>query len=398
MVNPTEMTSKEKKYYAQKVTILGSIADAILGFLKIFIGSIFHSHALIVDGIHSFTDVLSDIFVVFITRVSHEGPDHKHPYGHEKFETIGSAALGSLLIATGGALIYETIRELIGGEVQPTPGWPTYFAAGLSLVVKEGLYHYTHRAGVKLNSKLIMANAWHSRSDAFSSLVVLIGLLFSGFGYTWVDSLAALVVSFIIAKIGWRFVKESLVELAETSVEKELEGQIQACILEVEGVDSSHALRTRRMGHKVLVDVNIEVNSHLTASEGHEITSWVIKNLKDNVKEVEDVTVHLDVEDDRAENESDPYAHTYEEVLPLRKEVLKELGNVWDFCPLLNDARHIRLHYIKRKIIPEIILPYHLASEPAYKDIKAFQRSLDQKAENISWYGKTTLLFGELGY
>lgn len=392
------MTPKEKSAYAQKVTILGSIADAALGFLKIFIGSIFHSNALIVDGIHSFTDVFSDIFVVMITRISHEGPDEKHPYGHEKFETIGSAALGSLLIATGGALIFETAKSLLSGEVVPTPGWPTYVAAALSLVIKEGLYHYTYRAGVKLNSKLIMANAWHSRSDALSSLIVLIGLAFSGFGYTWVDSLAAVIVSFIIAKIGWRFVKESLVELAETSVEESLEQQIKDSILEVEGVDSCHALRTRRMGHKALVDVNIEVNSHLTASEGHEITSWVIKNLKEKVKEVEDVTVHLDVEDDRDAHESDKFSHSYDDVLPLRKEVLKELGNVWYFCPLLNDARHIRLHYIKRKVIPEIILPLHLAKDPAYQDVLALEKGLNEKAQHIQWYGKTTLLFGELGY
>lgn len=392
------MNREEKKRYAQKVTILGSIADTLLGILKVVVGQLFHSQALIIDGIHSFTDVFSDVFVVIITRISHEAPDEKHPYGHEKFETIGSAALGSVLLATGGALIYETLRSLWLGETVPQPGTPTYWAAGISLLVKEGLYHYTYRAGKKLDSKLIMANAWHSRTDAFSSVVVLIGLVFSGFGYTIVDSIAAVFVALIIAKIGWRFVKESLVELAESSVEDGLEEKIREIILSVEGVQSSHALRTRRMGPKVIVDVNVEVDSHLTASEGHEISAWVIKELKDQVKEVEDVTVHMDVEDDMDHHDDNPYAHSFDDLLPLRKEVLSKLGEVWDFCPLMHDARHIRLHYIKRKIIPEIILPREYMKELAYSDVKHLENELNEKASKYTWYGQTTILFGELGY
>ncbi len=392
------MTPEEKKNYANKVTILGSIADALLGILKVIIGKLFHSQALIIDGIHSFTDVFSDVFVVIITKVSHEGPDENHPYGHEKFETIGSAALGSVLIATGGALIFETFTSLWSGETGPLPGAPTYWAAGISLVVKEGLYHYTYRAGKKLNSKLIMANAWHSRTDALSSVVVLIGLIFSGLGYTMVDSFAAVIVSFIIARIGWRFVKESISELAESSVDDKLEKEIEKIILEVEGVESCHALRTRRMGPKVIVDVNVEVDSHLTASEGHEISAWVIKDLKDKVKEVEDVTVHMDVEDDTDDHGDNPNIHSFDDLLPLRKEILSKLGEVWDFCPLLGDARHIRLHYIKRKIIPEIILPREMMNELPYKDVAALEKDLNDKAAVYSWYGRTTILFGDLGY
>ncbi len=394
----THYTPTQKRHISQKVTILGSIADALLGFLKIFIGLSFHSQALIIDGIHSFTDVFSDVFVVFITRLSHEGPDENHPYGHEKFETIGSAALGSILIATGGALIYETVKSLWSGELPPPPGTLTYYAAGLSLVVKEFLFQYTYRAGQKIESKLIMANAWHSRTDALSSLVVLIGLIFSGFGFTVVDNIAAIIVSLIIAKVGWSFVKESLVELAETSASDELENKIKDIILNVGGVESCHALRTRTMGHKVLLDVNIEVDAHFSASEGHEISAWVIKNLKESVKEVEDVTVHIDVEDDRDPTNEELHAHDYENLLPLRNEVLTELEKRWSEFPLLKDAHAIRLHYIKRKIIVEIVLPLNLKESSLYSDPNSLESELDEKAKCLNWYGKTTLLFGRLGY
>jgi len=379
------MKPEEKRAYAQKVTILGSIGDAILGVLKVVIGIIFHSHALVVDGIHSFTDVFSDIFVVMITRVSHSGPDQNHPYGHEKFETIGSAALGSLLIATGGALIYETLMNLADPGTGELPGWPTLGAAAISLIVKEGLYHYTYNAGKRLDSKLIMANAWHSRSDALSSLVVLIGLIFSILGYLWVDKLAALIVALFILNIGWRFVKESLIELAETSVEPELRDNMRDTILAVAGVKSCHALRARRMGSKVIVDVNVEVGFGLTASEGHEISSWVVKNLKEKVGPVSDVTVHMDVEDDRIEvgEREFSHEHNFDDLLPLRPIVEEELRKAWG-KETFRSIQSLRLHYFKNHIFPEVIA----------REFEVETPELDRLAAHLPWYGKTTILSG----
>jgi hypothetical protein len=231
-----------------------------------------------------------------------------------------------------------------------------------------------------------------------SSLVVLIGLLFSGFGYTVVDSVAATIVSLIITKIGWRFVKESLIELAETSVEDKITKKIHQKIMSVEGVQSCHALRARRMGPNVIVDVNVEVSTYLTASEGHEISAWVIKTLKDEVNEVSDVTVHMDVEDDQDHHADEPHAHSFDDLLPLRKEVLKELEKAWGFCPILKDAKHIRLHYIKRKIIPELILSFENSKKESYQDIRNLEAQLDLKAHHLPWFGKTSILLGEVGF
>ncbi len=382
------MNTNEKKKYSQKVTIIGSIADAILGFLKVLIGLVFHSNALIIDGIHSFTDVFSDIFVVIITRLSHSEPDKNHPYGHEKFETIGSALLGSILLATSGALIYETVVNLFSNNTQDKiPGWPTLVAATVSLIVKEGLFHYTYRAGEKLQSNLIKANAWHSRTDAFSSLVVFIGLIFSMMGYTWVDKLAALIVALFISHIGWGFVKESLVELAETSVDEKIKSQIKNIILAVHGVRSCHALRARNHGSKIIVDVNIEVDRFLTASEAHEISSWVVKKLKERMKPSMDVTVHMDVEDDRLNEENRQYSHEhdYTNLLPLRPDVIKDLKNAWGE-EVFNKIKSLRLHYHREKIFPEIISP----------DLTVESSELDLLATSLGWYGKSIILKGSL--
>lgn len=391
----TPLSSAEKKSLIKRVTIVGSIWDFLLGAFKVIIGILFHSHALVVDGIHSFTDVLSDIFVLMIARVSHEGPDKNHPYGHEKFETLGSVALGSLLLATAGALLYESFSELIKGDYGAIPGWPTLVIAALSLLVKEALFQYTYRAGEKANSPLIKANAWHSRTDALSSLVVLVGLGFTLLGYPWFDSVAAVIVSFIIAKIGFRFVRESLVELADTAIDEEKKKRIQKTIESVEGVKSCHALRTRQMGSQILIDVNIEVDIYLTASEAHEISAWTIKVLKEEYSEVKDVTVHTDVEDDRDEHTDNPYEHSFNDLLPLRQEVLKQLHTVWGDQNILDESVAIRLHYVKRKIQVELLLPLSPESSPLGPAL--LKKELQEKASHLDWFSKVTLLYVETG-
>lgn len=377
------------------MTLIGTAWDFVLGVLKIIIGLIFHSHALVVDGIHSFTDVLSDFFVLLIAKVSHEGPDKNHPYGHERFETLGSVGLGSLLLATAGALVYESFSELVRGTYKTIPGWPTLTIAALSLVIKEALFHYTYRAGERINSPLIKANAWHSRTDALSSLVVLVGLAFTLFGFPWFDSVAAIIVSIIIAKIGWRFVRESLVELTDTAIEEDKKQEIQKTIESVEGVKSCHALRTRQMGSQILVDVNIEVDVFLTASEAHEISAWTIKLLKDKFPEIKDVTVHTDVEDDRDDQTDNPYEHTFDDLLPLRSEVLKQLEAVWTDQNVLKSAVAIRLHYVKRKIQVELLLP--LPSEVHRMGPGILKKELQDKASHLDWFSKVTLLYVETG-
>lgn len=345
--------SNINKQLAIRVTLVGSALDLFLGILKIIFGYVFFSHALIVDGVHSLSDILTDGFVLLVTKFAHDKPDENHPYGHARFETFGTIIIGFILILLAIFLIKENIdRYIVGAEVQ-IPKWPTLIAAFISIVSKEWIYRYTLSVGNKINSKLILANAWHSRTDAISSILVFVSLVLSMSGLDEVDVLAAILIAGFIGKVGWDFIWSSIKELVDTSVEQNKLAQIKEAILAVDGVKGFHNLRSRKMGDRALVDVNIEVDNYLTVSEGHEISSWVSKNLIEKYDYLFDVTVHTDVEDDRIDGEE--FLCDSEFLLPLRSEVVSEMKRVLseqDFSNLLE----IRLHYISRKINLELIV------------------------------------------
>ncbi|MCP4911754.1 MAG: cation transporter [Oligoflexia bacterium] len=372
------ISTGERNSEAKKVTIIGSIFDFLLGVGKILAGFFYNSHALIIDGIHSFTDVFTDIFVVAISHYSNQEPDEEHPYGHEKFETLGTVAMGAILLATAGALLYETIERLFAVKEAVIPGKPALAMAFLSILVKEFLYHYTRRVGEKINSSLLIANAWHSRTDAISSIVVLGGIILSYFGYSYFDDIAAIIVAIFIGKIGWDFLTDSLGELAESSIDSDKVDEIEKSILKIDGVKGCHNLRTRKMGHKTLIDVNIEVDEFITVSEGHEISSWVAKFLTDNYQDVTDVTVHTDVEDDMDDN----YQHTFTGLLPLRSGVISMLETCWKDLPVFEDAPFIKLHYIGRRINVDLLY----RCQPQVKE-----EILNEKVKQVEWLGEVKI-------
>ena len=374
------MNTATRNQQARKVTIIGSIFDFLLGIGKVIVGLLFHSHALIIDGIHSFSDVFTDVFVVVISHYSNQEPDEEHPYGHEKFETLGTVALGAILIATAGALMFETSARLLSEREAIIPGTPTLVIAVISIIVKEGLYHYTRYVGEKINSKLIIANAWHSRTDAISSVVVLLGLIITQFGFVIFDDIAAFFVALFIGKIGWDFLKESLGELAEQSLDLKRVQEIEKTILNINGVKGCHNLRSRKMGPKALVDVNIEVDQYVTVSEGHEISSWVAKVLKENFDDIEDVTVHADVEDDT----DGQYHHSFEDLLPLRDKVLEQLLKSWYGLNVFEPNPFVKLHYIGSKI--NIDLMYEAGTQLAFSS-----NDLQYKIEDVKWLGEVII-------
>ncbi|WP_277253802.1 cation diffusion facilitator family transporter [Neptunomonas phycophila] len=173
----TRPISEQRKSEAQKVTIIGAILDTCLGFAKIIIGLLSNSSALVADGIHSFSDLLTDFVVVFVFHISSEEPDENHPWGHGRFETIGTVILGGVLIAIAGAMAFDSILNLINSQTLASPTWPALVVAGLSILSKEWIFRYTLATGKRLKSDLLIANAWHSRTDSFSSIVVLIGII-----------------------------------------------------------------------------------------------------------------------------------------------------------------------------------------------------------------------------
>lgn len=286
--------SDNRYQITKKVTLVGMFVNALLAISKTLIGIIGRSPALFADGIHSFSDLLSDAMVLFAAKYANKGEDKNHPYGHERLETLATLVLSAMLIAIGFMIVYHSVGSLIAGDYE-TPDMFTVYAAIFSIFGNEFIYQYTMRAANKIDSDMLRANAWHSRSDMWSSVVVLVGLIGAFMGYAWMDAIAALVVCYMIVKMGIKWGYSAVSELIDEGVDDETRKNIKSIIANTEGVDDFHFLRTRKMAGKIVLDVHILVNKYSTASEGHYIAEIVKSNIYHNVDNIKDITVHVDV-------------------------------------------------------------------------------------------------------
>ncbi len=291
------MQQHERYWQAKKVTLIGATINALLGSIKLIGGIFFHSHALAADGVHSFSDLLTDGMVLFASKYGSQDADETHPYGHQRIETAATLLLALVLILVGAGIAWDSIDEIIH-KSHHMPGWLALPIAALSILANEGLFHYTQRIGKHIRSDLLIANAWHHRSDAGSSIVVLIGLLGSLAGFIYLDAVAAIVVGLLIIKMGWSYGWNSIKELVDTAVEPQMLITIEHIILHVDGVRKIHQLRSRMMGQDIFIDVHILVSPRISVSEGHFIAQHVHHSLMDKLEHVKDVTVHVDPEDD----------------------------------------------------------------------------------------------------
>lgn len=287
----------DRYWLAKKVTLIGGGINALLGILKIVTGYLFHSHALIADGIHSFADLLTDIMVLVGSKYGSQDADDMHPYGHQRIETATTLFLSLILILAGAGIAWDAIDEILKHTHQ-IPQNLALPVAIISILTNELLFHYTHWIGKKIKSALIIANAWHRRSDASSSLVVLIGLIGSYYGYQGLDAIAAVIVSMLIIKMGWDYGWNSVKELVDTGIEPKLLQQIESIILQVDGVIKIHQLRSRSMGGDIYIDLHIQVSPWISVSEGHYIAQTVHNSMMHEIHAIKDVTVHVDPEDD----------------------------------------------------------------------------------------------------
>nr|VFJ48429.1 MAG: cation diffusion facilitator family transporter [Candidatus Kentron sp. FM]VFJ57152.1 MAG: cation diffusion facilitator family transporter [Candidatus Kentron sp. FM]VFK08023.1 MAG: cation diffusion facilitator family transporter [Candidatus Kentron sp. FM] len=347
---------REERYRAiRRITHIGSLLDVVLAVLKISVGWLSQSQALIADGVHSFSDLLTNFVVLFAAREAHREADKEHPYGHERIESITTAGLGTILVLVAMGIGFDAIRRLFEPELLLRPGVWALVVAAISVLAKESIYRYTMHIGRKLRSELLQANAWHSRSDAISSIVVIIGVGGSMAGLAYVDAIAAILVAGMIAKIGIKLGWNAVRELIDTGVEEQVLVDIRRAILAVDGVETLHMLRTRRMGGNILVDVHITLtDSRVSVSEGHQISEVVMTALLDNMEEVTDVTVHIDPENDELS--------TPNRGLPLRNEIVGRLYRCW---PSINASGHIQrinLHYLNGKLHVEVVLPITVAA------------------------------------
>ena len=212
------MTQHDRYWQAKKVTLIGAIVNALLGFIKLIGGYLFHSHALVADGVHSFSDLFTDVMVLFASKYGSLDADDTHPYGHQRIETAATLLLSLLLILAGIGIAWDSLNELITSSVT-MPGWLALPVICISILANETLFHYTRHVGNRINSQLIIANAWHHRSDAASSIVVFVGLVGSLYGFVYLDAIAAIIVGIMIAKMGWNYGWNSVKELVDTAVE-----------------------------------------------------------------------------------------------------------------------------------------------------------------------------------
>ena len=331
---------------ASRVTVIGMILDAFLGVIKVLAGTLFHSQALLVDGIHSFTDVASDLVVLGVMKLSRQEPDENHPYGHQRIETFGTLVLGSILIAVGAALAWENTLRLVEGNIDNIPEWPVLIAAGVSVVGKEWIFRYTRHIGQAIRSDLIIANAWHSRTDAFSSVVVLVSTAGAMLGLLWLDVLAAIAVAAIIIHIGWKFTWDSVQELVDTGLSPDDTEMLKTIARSTDGVLNVHELRSRRMGQDILLDIHLVVRPEISVSEGHQIGMQVVAGMRNALENILDINFHID-----AENDEDLFPTT--EKLPSRAEVG---GIIAEHLGEIPQRSRLRLHYLKNKLHLEIFL------------------------------------------
>lgn len=351
----SEITAQQQRYQAvRKVTLIGSVLDFILGVAKILVGWLANSQALIADGIHSFSDLLTDFIVLYAARHAHREADEVHPYGYGRIETLATVSLGMVLIIIALGIAYGAIQRLNAPDVLLDLSVVAGLVALVSVVFKEWIYRYTIAAARRLRSEMLMANAWHSRSDAFSSIVVMIGIAGVMLGYPYLDAVAAVVVAAMIAKIGFDLVRSSTRELIDTALEPEKVTAIREHIHAVNGVRSIHTLRTRKSAGSAFVDVHIQVDSRLSVSEGHQIGDAVRQRLIRQVDEVTDVTVHIDPENDETGSPCND--------LPPREQVIGELKQCWPQLPA-EDVEAVTLHYLSGEIDVELDLPIEILQD-----------------------------------
>ncbi|MGM0412833.1 MAG: cation diffusion facilitator family transporter, partial [Pseudomonadota bacterium] len=253
-------TTGEARYRAsRRVTLVGAAGNSVLGVGKIAVGIVAHSQALVADGVHSLSDLFTDILVLFGAQQGNREADTNHPYGHARFETAVTLLLGGTLLVVAAGLAWDAGRRLFEPSALFVPGQMALWAAAISVLVNEALYQYTALVARRVRSPMLQANAWHRRSDAASSVVVIVGVGGTMAGLDYLDAVAAVIVGLMVGKVGWELVSRALRELVDTGLEDERLALIRRAIQEVDGVVDLHLLRTRSMGPDALVDVHILV-------------------------------------------------------------------------------------------------------------------------------------------
>lgn len=348
--------SREERYRTTRfATILAAAVNSVLAATQIVTGWLFQSQALIADGVHTLSDLVSDGVVLFAAGKASASPDENHPYGHGRIETLATIVVGVLLAFAALGIAWTAGQRLLAWETLTGPAPAALLFAALTLVAKEGLYQYTARAARRIQSPLLQANAWHHRTDAISSVVVFVGIGGAVAGWPWLDAVAALVVALFILHMAWQLVFKSAAELIDTALEPDQVEVIQTAISGVPGVKDAHMLRTRKLGNEAAADVHIQVAPRISVSEGHQIADEVYRAIRDSMGTLRDVTVHVDPENDEEQLRTVG--------LPLRPVITAHIRAAWEGLPELGLIEQVDLHYLGGRV--HLTITLRLEDDPS---------------------------------
>ena len=275
-----------------KVSIITLIGNVLLSIIKVLSGIFGKSSAMISDGIHSLSDIISTIIVIIGLKIANKKEDRLHQYGHERFENVASIILSFLLFSTGAIIAFNGVRN-INDEIFIIPSKNTIFVALISIIIKELMFQYTINVSKTYNSDALKADAWHHRSDAFSSVVSLIGVYFTIKGFVYMDLIASIIIAIIIVKISIDIFIESINKMLDTSCDKKTINQIKEIALNTEGVTGIDMLKTRQFGSKIYIDIEVTANKKISFKKSHDIAHQVHDNIENNIEEVKHCMVHI---------------------------------------------------------------------------------------------------------
>ncbi len=361
--------SQERYKVTRRVSAYSAFVNLLLALSKMIIGYLGYSQALIADGIHSLSDVISDGLVVFAAKASIQAPDAKHPYGHHRIETITVIIIALLLLAIGASILYPAITHLLHRTTPDQPNILALVTAILSVFANEGLFRYCLRQGQRIQSSLLISNAWHNRSDALVSLIVIASIIGGYLGWPFLDSVGAAIISLVIIYVSMKMLWQSGNELIDAATDPKTINTIEQCIQNTPGVIAVHNLRTRHHGSRIFIDVHVQVSSLISVSEGHYIADQAERAIQPVVPAVKDVAIHIDPEDDSVAPNVLHHAN--------RAKIEKQLEQAWKTLNDNTSLHQLYLHYLEGRLTADIVLSI---SNNTPQDLPALQTTYQQKA------------------
>ncbi|MBL0252457.1 MAG: cation transporter [Polaromonas sp.] len=286
-------TAEERAAAASRSTWVSVWVNVFLSALQIAVGIFAKSQALIADGVHTLSDLVADFVVLFAGHHAKKDADEDHPYGHQRFETAASLVLGLLLLGVGVGMLWSAYEKLAAPETVQKVHVAALWVAASALIAKESLFRYMLKVAKRVKSSMLVANAWHARSDAASSLVVGLGIIGNLAGYPILDPIAAAIVGFMVCKMGWEFAWNALHDLMDRAVDEKEVAAIRTTLMQTPGVHNVHDLHTRKMGDMIVLDAHIEVDADITVEAGHDIAVMAQKQVLENHRVIKMMT-HVD--------------------------------------------------------------------------------------------------------